>query len=83
MVAITIEITQRVAARTSGLAGGLQPETLNEDMKAWVHGRIRLWNILTGTTEWEKAKEALSFIAWPEKAPGEELAAAVWENAVG
>lgn len=68
------------AGRAISPAGnGVDPA--DRALKVRFYKRIRLWAKIAGVTEWEEAKDALASIVWP--ATGEELAVAVWNEALG
>jgi hypothetical protein len=52
------------------------------NLRAWCHGRIRLWCDFAGVREWDEVKAALVQIAWPEDSPLEPFAESVWNAAL-
>ncbi|KAM0289003.1 hypothetical protein ACHAO9_006512 [Fusarium lateritium] len=57
-------------------------EGVLEDLGSTYREFVRGWGIVVGVTRWEKAREALSSIVWPEVFESEDVARDLWYRCI-
>ncbi|RGP59530.1 hypothetical protein FSPOR_11287 [Fusarium sporotrichioides] len=68
-----MSVERHVGSSTSGVL---------HEMKGIYEGFVREWSIVVGITVWERARETLSKIVWPETFHSEDMAQELWYRCV-
>lgn len=67
-----------VAAMSLDTQSASAADMILKEMKPAYKMLVMEWSIVTGVTEWEEAREALSRIVWPGVSHGEDSARELW-----